>query len=52
VNDITVKDAPEKPAIRDYYSDWYLLGRDFPDGTDSDDVGEELVLQVLEERRE
>jgi len=52
VNDIAVKDASEKPAIRDYYSDWYLLDRDFPDGTTRDDVDEELVHEVLEDRRE
>lgn len=52
VNDISIHDLPEKPAIREYYSDWYLLDEDFPDGTTRDDVDAELVATVLEDRRE
>jgi hypothetical protein len=52
VNDIDVRDGDEKPAVRDYNSDWYLLDRDFPDGTGRGDVDDELVQDVLRERRE
>ena len=52
VNDTNVHDGDEKPAIRDYYSDWYLLDRDFPDGTARGDVDAELVEEVLRGRRE
>jgi len=52
VNDLEVHDGEERPVIRDYYSDWFLLDRDFPDGTEPGDVDEALVLQVLEKRRE
>lgn len=52
VNDISVHDMPEKPEIREYYSDWYLLDEDFPAGTTREDVDAELVATVLEERRE
>lgn len=52
VNDTSIQDSSVKPTIRDYYSDWYLLDRDFPDRTGRDDVDEELVDQVLEQRRE
>jgi len=48
VNDISIHESSVKPTIRDYYSDWYLLDRDFPDGTGREDVDEELVHQVLE----
>lgn len=52
VNDIEVRDGDTKPTVGDYYSEWHLLDRDFPDGTDPDDVDEALVEDVLEERRE
>jgi hypothetical protein len=52
VNDIEVHDGDEKPAIRDYYSDWYLLDRDFPEGTAREAVDADLVGDVLEARRE
>jgi hypothetical protein len=52
VNDIEAHEGEEKPAIRDYYSDWYLLDRDFPTGTAREDVDADLVTEVLEQRRE
>ena len=52
VNEVDVRDGGEKPAVRDYYSDWFLLDRDFPEGTTREDVDEKLVRQVLQERRE
>lgn len=52
VNDILVYDAGTEPTVGDYYSQWYLLDRDFPERTTRDDVDGELVEQVLESRRE
>jgi hypothetical protein len=52
VNDISIQDSSVKPTVRDYYSDWYLLDRDFPDGVGRDDVDAELVQDILQERRE
>lgn len=52
VNDVEVRDAEEPPSVGDYYSEWYLLDEDFPDGTEREDVDEELVQEVLEGRRE
>jgi len=52
VNEVDVRDGDEKPAVRDYYSDWFLLDRDFPEGIDREDIDEKLVRQVLRERRE
>lgn len=52
VNDLEVHDRDEKPQIRDYYSDWYLLDRDFPEETCREDIDKEIVQVVLQERRE
>ncbi|NHX37639.1 MULTISPECIES: hypothetical protein [Halolamina] len=52
VNEIDVRHGDEKPVVRDYYSDWFLLDRDFPEETTREDVDEGLVREVLQERRE
>ena len=52
VNDVEVHDGDTQPAIGDYYSDWFLLDRDFPDDVGRDDVDRRTVLQVLRDRRE
>ncbi|QLD84798.1 hypothetical protein HWV23_03405 [Natronomonas halophila] len=52
VNDIEVHDGDEKPAIRDYYSDWYLIDDDFPDDISPADIDAEVVAEALERRRE
>lgn len=40
------------PRVGDYYSEWYLLPCDFPDDTSREDVDEDLVADVLADRRE
>lgn len=52
VNDIEVRDGDQKPERDPHYSEWYLIDRDFPGGTSREDVDEDLVESVLEDRRE
>jgi len=52
VNDLKVRTDGEKPDVNPYYSNWYLLDEDFPDDIAPDDVDEQLVETVLEQRRE
>lgn len=52
VNDVEVLDGDVPPTVGDHYSEWYLLDRDFPQGTTPADVDADLVEAVLEDRRE
>lgn len=47
-----VYDTDDPPRRGDLYSEWYLLERDFPEGAAPEDVDEDLIETVLEQRRE
>jgi len=51
-NDVEVRHVDVEPTVGEHYSEWYLLDRDFPSGTSREDVDEQLVATVLEDRRE
>lgn len=52
VPEAQVYDVEDPPRRGDYYSEWYLLEEDFPPLTDQDDVDEDLIEAVLEQRRD
>lgn len=52
VPDGEVHDMDDPPELENYYSPWYLLEQDFPEGTDPEDLTPELTAEVLESRRE
>jgi hypothetical protein len=52
VPDAEVVSTDDPPDIGEHYAEWYLMQSDFPEGTTPDDVDQQLVEEVLADRRE